>query len=371
MSRTNFLKLPPYVVSVLCGCIFTTSGLCPVIKSLSLNQEKRKGLFALSNVFKYNVSNVNKKTIFGISFVSATFAVIISLGFFSDYLNKTNRFAAAFFSMGISVKELITRYSEAPSNGKIKILIVPGHESDFGGAEYKNLLERDLNLALALKLKTSLASNQKFEVIMERDSNGLNKDIENYILKNEDSILKWVGEKKQDMLSLVGEGKVSLVNVPVYHANAPSRAVVLLYGINKWAGENKIDIILHIHFNDNPKYKGKPNYEGFSIYVPESQYSNSTSSQVLAKDLFSEISKIKNVSTMPQENGGVIEDQDLIAVGSYNTSDSLSVLVEYAYIYESFMQKESLRNFFINNAASSTANALFNFFNSRVSNIYF
>ena len=61
----------------------------------------------------------------------------------------------------------------------------------------------------------------------------------------------------------------------------------------------------------------------------------------------------------------MIEDQELIAIGRYNTSDSLSALIEYAYIYEPFMQDKEKRDDFINEAASSTAKAVNNFFESR------
>jgi N-acetylmuramoyl-L-alanine amidase len=274
--------------------------------------------------------------------------------------------AAAFFSMGISINDLISKYSDTEKNGKIKILLVPGHEPSFGGAEYKDLLERDLNLALSEKIKNILSINNKFEIITSRNTNGWNPELEKYVNNNKNEILVWINNMKSSMSKLVNNGKINVVNAEMGHSIAPLNSAIFLYGINKWAGENKIDIAIHLHFNDNPKYKGKPNYEGFSIYVPEKQYSNGTSSKILAKDLFDEISKIQKVSTMPEENVGIIEDQELIALGRYNTSDSLSVIIEYAYIYENFMQNKKLRNDFIEKSASSTANAINKFFESRI-----
>jgi N-acetylmuramoyl-L-alanine amidase len=268
--------------------------------------------------------------------------------------------------MGISINDLISKYSDTEKNGKIEILLVPGHEPSFGGAEYKDLLERDLNLTLSEKIKNILSKNNKFEIITSRNINGWNPELEKYVNNNKNEILVWINNMKSSMSKLVNNGKINVVNAEMGHSIAPLKSAILLYGINKWAGENKVDIAIHLHFNDNPKYKGKPNFEGFSIYVPEKQYSNGTSSKILAKDLFDEISKIQKVSTMPEENVGIIEDQELIALGRYNTSDSLSVIIEYAYIYENFMQNKKLRNDFIEKSASSTANAINKFFESRI-----
>ena len=307
---------------------------------------------------------MKNKIIFGaITFVFITsFCVFLN---YNPFSLKTNNYGAAFFSMGATVKDLIVKYSLAPAASKIKILIVPGHEPDLGGAEYGSLLERDLNLELAEKIQNNLTKNDRFEIIMARDEKGWNPTIENYVNKNETKISSWKSQMKNEMLRLVNNGKVSLVTPQVYHANAIPHAVLFLYGINKWASENKIDIVLNVHFNDNPKYKGKPKYEGYSIYVPEKQYSNSASSKTLAENLMDELSKIKDKSTMPGENQGIVEDQELIAIGSYNTSDSLNVLIEYAYIYEDFMQATSTRNTFLEKAASSTSKALQDFFTSR------
>ena len=284
----------------------------------------------------------------------------------NSYVNKMINSAAAFFSMGISINDLISKYSDTEKNGKIKILLVPGHEPIFGGAEYKDLLERDLNLTLSEKIKNILSKNNKFEIITSRNTNGWNPELEKYVNYNKNEILVWINNMKSSMSKLVNNGKINVVNAEMGHSVAPLNSAIFLYGINKWAGENKVDIAIHLHFNDNPKYKGKPNFEGFSIYVPEKQYSNGTSSKILAKDLFDEISKIQKVSTMPEENVGIIEDQELIALGRYNTSDSLSVIIEYAYIYENFMQNKKLRNDFIEKSASSTARAINKFFESRI-----
>ena len=305
---------------------------------------------------------IKNKIISGIFLITLVTFLYNSKNYIDQYVEQINNYSATFFSIGITVKDLIKKYDKPKNQEKIKILIVAGHEPDFGGAEYKNLKERDLNLILSEKIKKILEKNNKFEIIVTRDINGWNPELENYINNNKEKIQSWINDAKEKMSNLVDNGKITVVNAKMGHSIAPQNSAIFLYGINKWAGENKVDITIHIHFNDNPKYKGKPNYEGFSIYVPEKQYSNSTSSKILAKSLMDEISKIQKVSTMPEENNGIIEDQELIALGRYNTSDSLSILTEYAYIYENFMQSTTTRNIFIDESANSTAQAVENFF---------
>jgi N-acetylmuramoyl-L-alanine amidase len=294
------------------------------------------------------------------------FAFWASASFAFSYFGRANSLSTAYFTLGTSVRSLLLKYANAPQNGGVKILIVAGHEPNAGGAIYKNLKERDMNLSLATKLRDYLSQNPRFEVVMARDKNGWNPVLEKYIYKNEADIENWIIDMKNQMSQLVKNGTIKLIDPAVYHAKANAHATLFLFGINRWAAENKFDITIHIHFNDNPKYKGKPVYQGFSIYVPERQYSNSISSKVLAQNLFEEISKIQKTSTMPGEDSGIIEDQDLIAIGKYNTSDTLSVLIEYAYIYEKNLQDKNARNIFIEKAASSTAKAVNDFFQSRL-----
>jgi len=282
------------------------------------------------------------------------------------YINKYSNSATVFFSTVISTEDLLKKYTSSVEQEKVvKILIVPGHEPDLGGAIYKGLKERDLNLLLSEKVRKILGKNIKFEIIVSRDTNGWNPTLENYVNTNNAEILSWVNDKKKVMNELVETGKISVVKSEMGHMRAPLNSAIFLYGINKWAGENKIDIVMHLHFNDNLKYKGKPTYAGFSIYVPEKQYSNSTSSKDFANFIVPELLKIQKVSTMPEESNGVNEDQELISMGRYNTSNTLSVLIEYAYIYEGFMQKTKTRNAFIDKAAASTARAINNFFESK------
>lgn len=251
---------------------------------------------------------------------------------------------------------------ESQSEKRFKILIFAGHEPEYGGAEYQGILERDLNLQLAEELKKILANNPNFEIVMIRDREGWNPVIKNYISDNKEEIKTWLSAKKEDFLLSIEEGKITPVRAEMGHRETPLDAAIFMYGVNKWAGENGIDLALHIHFNNNPKYKGKPNYEGFAIYIPEKQYQNSSSSRKIAEYLMTEISKTHKVSTMKAESDGIIEDQELIAVGCYDTALTPAIVVESAYIYEDLMLTEDSRDNFITQMASSTARALENYF---------
>ena len=242
---------------------------------------------------------------------------------------------------------------------KIKILIVPGHEPNAGGAdEFKKIKERDLNLQLSLLLKKDLTLNSNLDVILARDENGWNTDLEKYVKTSSTTIMSWVADMKEKMMNKVDAGEIKLIDPNIKHNNAASNAVLFLYGTNKWIEKNNIDLVLHVHFNNNPKINGKPNYSGYCMYIPEHQYSNYSSSKIFADYLSDEISKIQKPSNMPQEKDTIIEDQALIATGNYDTLKIPSVVVEYAYIYEPMMLASTTRNKFIETAASSTATAI-------------
>ena len=122
----------------------------------------------------------------------------------------------------------------------------------------------------------------------------------------------------------------------MYHNAAPQEVALRLYGINKWVRDMDIDIVLHIHFNDYPRSatRAAGEYSGFAIYVPEGQYYNSTTTKALAGRVFKRLEKYNAASNFAGESAGIIEDQELIAIGPFNSLDAASMLIEYGYIYE-------------------------------------
>lgn len=68
------------------------------------------------------------------------------------------------------------------------------------------------------------------------------------------------------------------------------------------------------------------------------------------------------VSNLPSEDEGVVESQELIAIGSANTVDAASMLIEYGYIYEPQFRVESVRSMAVKELAFQTYLGLSDFF---------
>lgn len=262
------------------------------------------------------------------------FAVIVAL-------NAQKSFAQP-LAMGISKMQLQEKYQ----NNKLKILIVPGHDNDTWGTEFWGIREANLNLALAQNLYNLLTKDSHFQVFITRDYNGYAPIFKNYFIKQKGSIEQF----KYYTQKLFNEAFPDFENnFGVFHNEAKEDVAFKLYGINKWANDNAVDLVIHVHFND---YGGRPRnkigkYSGFSIYVPEKQLPNSVISKELADLVFKNINMISAVSDLPKEDAGVVEDQELIAVGANASLDAASLLIEYGYIYESqFLNSVSRKNVF-------------------------
>lgn len=273
--------------------------------------------------------------------------------------------AAIFFTQSTTSSQLRTAFVLASSTRKkLNVLIVPGHEPNFGGTEFRDVLERDLNADLSLYLAQYLVEDGHYEVAMTRGRDGWNPHLESYFTTNDEEIRKFVRSQKMEMIRLVGEGRIIKIDDSVPHNMAPEDVGLRLFGINKWANEHKVDIIIHIHFNDSsPRRAEVPGeYNGFTIYTPERQYSNSQASQDIANNVFKRLSKMFPVSNLPGENGGIVEDQDLIAIGNSNTVDGASMLIEYGYIYEPQLRAPAVRTMVLRELAFQTYLGLSDFF---------
>lgn len=304
----------------------------------------------------------------------AVYVLALVLGF-SAYKNvylaqslkgTQNYLASVFFTQSITVSDLKQKYLGASTTEKkVRILIVPGHEPDYGGAEYKNLKERDLNVEMAEVLKDKLSADTRFEIILSRDKNDWNPEIKKYFTEHWADIIAFKTSKKTTMKSLLNSGQVAKVSDGLKHNAAPDDVAIRLFGLNKWANENGVDIMLHVHFNDNPRANdSKPgDYRGFAIYVPDKQYSNSKATQSLALSIFKELNRSFAVSNLPKENAGIIPNQDLIALGQSNSVDGVSLLIEYGYLYrDTFINLNSRQKIF-DELGKETYIGIENFFN--------
>lgn len=218
----------------------------------------------------------------------------------------------------------------------VKILLVPGHDNEVWGAQYGNIKEADMNLVLATRIYNILKKDKRFEVWITRDSMGYTKEFADYFSLHQQDILSFEKDSKKKLQNEIKSGTF-VKKTEIKHNKASEDMVVRLYGINKWADDNKIDVVIHIHFNDYPRKNkwvvGK--YKGFTIYVPDGQMANSKESTKFAKSIFSQLSQKYVPSDYKKELRGLVPDQNLIALGSNNTltEDVRSVLIEYGYIY--------------------------------------
>ena len=261
---------------------------------------------------------------------------------------------------------------------KVRILIVPGHEPNFGGAEFKDLKERDMTVELANDLSTYLKTDSHYEVFQTRDAKNWNPDFANYFKNNWDDIIAWQRASSKEVHSLIlaklatassKKGQTSSDKIPVVpkikHNVAPKDVAYRLYGITKWANDNDIDITIHIHFNDETKHglNMAGNNSGFAIYVPDDQYGNSTTTRAVASAVYKKLQKYNPVSDLPGESTGIVNEQNLIAIGADNTANSASMLIEYGYIYESQFADPATRSLALKDLAYQTYLGLEDFFN--------
>ncbi len=245
----------------------------------------------------------------------------------------------------------------------IKILLVPGHDNEIWGSQYGNIKEADMNLVLATKIYNLLKSDKRFHVWITRDSMGYTKEFADYFSSNKQEIISFEQASKKKLQNKINDGSF-VEKIDVQHNVATPNMAVRLYGINKWADENKIDAVIHIHFNDYPRENKwiKGIYKGFNIYMPEGQMVNSVESIKLAKKIFLQISKKYIPSTYEKEMGGLTPDQSLIALGSNGTllESVRSVLIEYGYIYR--FGNSLVRHQMYTNMANLTVAGLKNYF---------
>jgi len=264
-----------------------------------------------------------------------------------------------------NLKQTFAGTNTQGSKRKLRVLVVPGHDDEYWGTQFNGIKEADITLALGKELGRLLSQNNEFEIILTRDDFGYNPLLASYFSSNADQISLFVKAKKQIMSNLITLGQVSKIGVDekIFHNNAPTPVAFRLYGINKWANENGIDLAVNIHFNDYPRRKklSPGDYSGFSIYVPERQYSNSRASKDVAEAVSKQLQTYYPESNMPKEDA-VVEDQDLISIGAFNTLDPASILIEYGYIYEPQFLDQNIREKILKELATQTYIGIKNFF---------
>lgn len=291
---------------------------------------------------------------------------LIAVGSGVDFFRRMQS-GSIFFVDSTTPKKMRTEFRTAQNGGeRVKILIVPGHDADAPGAAFEDVTELGLNLELGMYLKNLFAADTRFNVVLAQDAAGYDSVLEKYFSEKEAEILEFRRQKHLGMYSVQQTGFVTST-IQVEHNNAPESSVTRLYGMNKWANENKVDLVIHVHFNDNPlrdrRYAGR--YSGVALYIPEHQYSNAAASRALAEPVFKRLTSKFPASDLPPEKGGIIEDQELIGLGASNSLDPASIFIEYAYIYEPQFQYESIRKLWTQEAALQTYFGVIDFFENK------
>ncbi|MEK7552708.1 MAG: N-acetylmuramoyl-L-alanine amidase, partial [Patescibacteria group bacterium] len=232
-------------------------------------------------------------------------------------------------------------------------------------AQFGRLKESDLPLALGRELARYLSADGHFQVFSTRDwaTGRYWPEFEDYFSREADAIRSFRSNLRSRFASLVSAGAVAEKSV-VDHNFARDEVAIRLYGINKWANERDIDLVIHLHFND---YPGRPRakrgrYRGFSIYVPEQQLPNHFLSKGVAEAVQQKLALISPVSNFPLESAGVIEDQELIAVGANASRVGGSLLIEYGYIYEAQFTNPVWRDQLLDKFAWQTAVGIDDYF---------
>jgi N-acetylmuramoyl-L-alanine amidase len=276
--------------------------------------------------------------------------------------NVNTAAAAASIGSTVSVADLHSDYSSSAPSGKERILIVPGHEPTYGGAQFGSIDERNLVVEIGQDLQQYLQANNSYQVFITRDTQAWNPIFTDYFNSNSNAIATWEKTARQNALALASLG--TSVAPPVDHNKAPTDVALRLFGITKWANENNIDLMIHLHLNDYPgrssKVAGK--YSGLVIYIPAQQYANNPTTKAVADAMFKRLSLYNPTSDLPVESSGVIDDPELIAVGVGNSSDAASMLIEYDYLYEPQFVNPKVRSLALKDLAYQTYLGLEDFF---------
>lgn len=323
-----------------------------------------------------------------VMFFAANGVVPLRMG--TEWVSREAQSAAVFFVQSITIGQIQNNYHSvqaaipvtAPGNAsttapggqtsKVRILVVPGHQPDKGGTEFGGVNERDIVVDIADALAGLISQNPHYEVMVARSKTAWNPVFQNYFDTQVLEIDTFKQSLAVQMQNYIASGTIIAEADSVYHNSVTSEAGLQLYGINKWSSDNAYDIILHLHINDEAGHRARTAGEdtGFAVYVPDHQYSNAAASKAVGEAIAARLNAYHATSTLPNEDKGVVEDQQLIAIGSNNSVSGAALLIEYGYIYEPQFQNASVRSVALADYAFQTYLGLQDFFKDPITATY-
>ena len=244
---------------------------------------------------------------------------------------------------------------------------MPGHDTNTGGAQFRDIYERDIVVDIAEKIADELNTQSGYNVIVARNTQVWNPILQNYFDDNKQSIIDWKDALQATDKTLMATGQEKVVPDMASHSEVDSKSSLELYGINKWADDNDVDLVIHLHFNNTERADmNEPgSLHGFTMFIPDSQRENSTTSRAIAKDIFTELKKDFSPEIVNNDPDGLIEDQSLIALGASNTLTKPAMLIEYGYVYEEDLWTPSDREKTLSEMATETVAGIIDYVNSK------
>jgi len=306
---------------------------------------------------------MENKILKNITFVAVFLCFFIIFTFFLFRHNdrvKTNAPVSAPLADNLVAAVAVPVLPPPPPPETYDILIIPGHDVKDGGACYKDICERDLAASIAQRISKILGQDQLYKITIARDDAAWNPVFQDYFQNEKQAIIDWKTGRQAEQKALMASGIIKYVPDMAYHSEVTPETSVKLYGMNKWADESGIDLVLNLHFNDSgrPQMNYPGQFKGFTIFIPESQMKNHVASKAAAEKIFEQLKIVQS-----PELDNLLEDQSLIALGASGTLGAPSMLIEYAYIYEKKLTTPAEREEALDEYARQTALGIENYFN--------
>ncbi len=191
-----------------------------------------------------------------------------------------------------------------------RILLVPGHDDEYGGCRGKAGQEENINLAIAEDIKFFLDRDSDFVAEITRSTSGYTKPLRDFL----DSNRKELRERALDILR-----EESSELVERYTRN---------FGLAEYSNRKKPDLTIHVHVNNDPT---DSTLQGFVTFW--SQYNNSYyRSRKFAAQIRNKLASEFPMSTSPAERHGISARPYVVLGSPWLRVKPPSVLVEYGYI---------------------------------------